>query len=58
MCFGCSSAVDGERDREREREIHAVFCVLLSLCSAFQRVPAVRSALHGTLDCALCNSNL
>ncbi len=39
--------MDGERERD------AVFCVLLSLCSAFQCVPAARSALHGTLDCAL-----
>ncbi len=36
----------GEGGGERD----AVFCVLLSLRSAFQRVPAARSALHGTLN--------
>uniref|UniRef100_A0A672LRH6 G-protein coupled receptors family 1 profile domain-containing protein n=1 Tax=Sinocyclocheilus grahami TaxID=75366 RepID=A0A672LRH6_SINGR len=32
-----------------ERERRAVFCVLLSLCSAFQHAPAATSALHGTV---------
>ncbi len=50
-----------ERGEGRERERRCVLCIAVIVEGAFQRVPAARSALHGTLDNALvvlsCNSS-